>query len=267
MPRSSLRDELFEKEGAGDALTVRAMKTPYDEALAYKLYLKYHKTKRPKDLNAAFEALLPAFSSLIKRIRHWDKPIDLVSPVAWEFYRDIKRCKFPVDKGEEGFRISVWWSCYSAIQHYQAKSRSSQVIRRHHRWFCQDMPYGRTMTPSQVEVKIFLEELPKLIATTLISRIRFKDKACRKACKQILFNLLTNQKTYTGQVATHFGISRDRVQFLVDYMRVQVKSFLYEIKNEFDWRVVSDWRDVFEFMDLDEATYALNEEKYTERSA
>jgi hypothetical protein len=239
-------------KGDCDELTRLAFYEDFDLEEAFELYLTYCEDGSKESLEKAWLAALPSIRENFKGIYGRDaNPKDLVSDVAMAYYNSLRDKKFDPTLGIDYFKVGLFWKAYSSGRSAIKHSRIGRVSTKSYGWGGVKFPRGRLVTKSDIDFKIFLEQLPHMIAENVLPRFRFKDKAHRNACSQILFNFLTNQKSFTGQVAVHFGLPENRVKFLIDYVKVQVRSYLYEVKDEFKSHVLSDWRDVFELVDLE----------------
>lgn len=248
MPNSSSKGS-----GGFDELTHLALGTDFDEVRAFELYAIYCNSGRVNDLNAAFEAAVPSIRRFMRRVRRAGYPAtEFVSVVSSSYFYEIKNKKVRQDGGPDGYASGLWWICFRSCKSHIANMKAGRLFKRHHSWYCRPLPYGYVLNQTDMEHKIFLEELPKSIALSVLPRIRFKDKKYQKACKQILFNFLTNQRNFTGQICHIFNIPKEEVKLLVDHVRVQIKAYLYEMRRSFEARIMEDWREVFDFLRVDE---------------
>lgn len=238
--------------GGFDALTCLALAEEFEAERAYELYEAYRQTNTEEALMAAFEAAVPSIRLFLKKIRHRGATInELVSIISWAYYVEIKRQKIIADNGADSYVSALRWVCFRSCKSYLSLMRANRIFKRSQVWYCRPMPYGHVLDQVDVEHKIFLEELPKTIALNIVPRLRFKGKHL-KACKQILFNMLTSQKTFTGQIAHMFDIPAENVKVLVDHVRVQIKAYIHEMRNTFQARIMEDWRDVYDMIHIED---------------
>lgn len=239
--------------GGFDYLTNLALGTDFDEVRAFELYDAYRGSGSEADLNAAFEAAVPSIRRFMRRVRrHEYPPTEFVSVISVAYYNEIKNKRIVAEGGPDAYAAALWWTCRRTCRSYIASIKAGKFFNRHFSWYCRPLPYGHVFNQIDVEHKIFLEELPKSIALSVLPNLRFKNTKYHKACKQILFNFLTNQKNFTGQICYLFDIPKETVKLLVDHVRVQIKAYIHEMRRSFEARIMEDWREALDLIHLEE---------------
>ena len=248
-----LNSSLKTSRSGFDALTLLALTGEFNEVRDYEHYLLYLDSGSKKDLNVAFESAVPSIRKFLGNIRKEGFPqSEFISIIAWAYHEEIKRKKIVAENGPDSYAAALRWVCFRSCKAHLTKTRSGRLIPKHHIWYCCPLPYGYIPDQVDMEHKIFLEEIPKMVALNVLPRIRFKKTIYNKACRQILFNLLTNQKNFTVQISYLFDIKTDTVKFLVDHVKVQVKNYIYEFRSLFNSHIMEDWREVFNILDFEE---------------
>lgn len=170
---------------------------------------------------------------------------EYVSTASYLVFCRMQKKLLPLDT--VGFNARLWLLMRDAIRVEYERSKTGKIFSV---WTSGVMPpQGRLVTEADVDTKLFVEGLPKLIARNVVPRIRFTGIK-RRACLLILERFVTGKLLSQKMLIRYFKLPKQDVVFLLDYMLVQVRRFLYEIRSQLRSAggAAGSWRELYEWV-------------------
>ncbi len=227
-----------------------ASRATFNASEAFASYKKWLETGAQGDLEDAILKAIPLFGRVFWYKMHLGVGLltvsEYLSGVSYQLLLVMQRKLLPVDN-EQAFTAYLAKVFRSSIGRQYSAARSDKVFST---WTsCAMPPQGRLVSQADVDAKMFIESLPKLIVTNVAPRIRFNGVR-RRACLVILERYVTGKLISKRMIEKYFNLPKAEVVFLMDYVMVAVRRYLYEIRD--DLRGVSGsavhWRELYEWV-------------------
>lgn len=236
-----------------------AIQRTYERGAAFDSYTLWHITGNQADLDQAFTASLPLVRTAVHRYQR-RKNVDrkeMVSIASCALYRALMDPASHVT-GEAGLPRYLVGRMRSAIL---AAMRADRQYVYDFDYACVSPPAGNVPHHRDMEFKLFLEELPKVLRDYVHDHTRLSG-AERHAGTRILAWVLRGHNIVPEFVSQHFQLDLETVRFLIDYVVVMVRKCLTEMKRV-DGGIVEDWYDLYELYTPE--IVAVNETKAAEQ--
>ena len=114
---------------------------------------------------------------------------------------------------------------------------------------CTKPPAGRLPSTHDMEFKIFLERLPRCLfrqtRAAILASPRLADDTERAVSLHVLVRLLSSRLLLKpALLAGHFGVTKPRARFLIDWTTVTLRRQLYALRELHGGMVLGDWHDL-----------------------
>ena len=227
--------------------------------LAFDAYVSWRETQSPDALDDAFHQALPVIGPVVIRLHFATRgdvigldEDDLVSVAAADLHGALAR---------GGYAGTSPYQYYSFLRGVARRAVMKELNRNRYRVFdyasrCSKPPSARLQSTQDMEFKVFLERLPRLLYRQTRAAIEGSariDPPERRLSLHVLTCLLSGRPLLAPRVlAQHFELDRTRVRFIMDWTTVAVRRQLYAMRDELhDGRVVDDWYDLFRLYELE----------------
>lgn len=236
-----------------------ASRATFNGTEAFASYQRWAESGATQDLEDAILKAIPVFGKIF-----WYKvgcdvgfvtASDYLSSVSYKLLVVMQGKSLPLD-----CELSYVSYLYKVVrgsilaEYGKARSHSQRVFSS---WTsCAMPPQGRLVSVADVDAKLFIEALPRMIAVNVAPRIRFSGVK-RRACLVILERYATGKLLSKRMIEKYFNLPKAEVEFLMEYVAVAVRRYLYDIRD--DLREVGGaaihWRGLYEWVNPPTAVY------------
>jgi hypothetical protein len=227
--------------------------------LAFAAYVLWRETQLPDALDDAFHRALPVIGRLVIRVCFATRgdvigldEDDLVSVAAADVYGALAR---------GGYTGTSRYQYYGFLRGVARRAVMKELNKNRYRVYdyayrCSKPPSARLQCTQDMEFKVFLERLPRLLYRQTRAAIEGSariDPPERRLSLHVLTRLLSGRPLLAPRIlAQHFEMDRARARFIVDWTTVAVRRQLYAMRDELhDGRIVDDWYDLFRLYELE----------------
>jgi hypothetical protein len=226
---------------------------------AFDAYVLWRETQLPDALDDAFHRALPVIGRLVIRVFFATRgdvvgldEDDLVSVAAAALHGALAR---------GGYTGTSPYQYYSFLRGVARRAVLKELNRNRYRVYdfasrCCKPPSARLQSTQDMEFKVFLERLPRLLYRQTRAAIEGSariDPPERRLSLHVLTCLLSGRPLLAPKIlARQFELDRAGVRFVMDWTTVAVRRQLYAMRDELhDGRVVDDWYDLFRLYELE----------------
>jgi hypothetical protein len=226
---------------------------------AFDAYVSWRETQSPDALHDAFHQALPVIGPVVIRLHFATRgdvigldEDDLVSVAAADLHGALAR---------GGYTGISAYQYYGFLRGVARRAIMKELNKNRFRVFdyasrCIKPPSARLQCTQDMEFKIFLEHLPRLLYRQTRAAIEGSariDPPERRLSLHVLTCLLSGRPLLAPKIlARHFELDRAGVRFIMDWTTVALRRQLYAMRDELhDGRVVDDWYDLFRLYELE----------------
>jgi hypothetical protein len=218
---------------------------------AFAAYVLWRETQLPDALDDAFHRALPVIGRVV--ILHFatrgdviglDED-DLVSVAAADLHGALAR------GGYTGMSPYEYYGFLRGVARRAVMKELNKNRRRVYDYAsrCSKPPAGRLPSTHDMEFRIFLERLPRCLfrqtRTAILASPRLADDTERAVSLHVLVRLLSGRLLLRpGVLAAHFGVTKPRARFLIDWTTVTLRRQLYALRELHGGTVLGDWHDL-----------------------
>jgi len=204
---------------------------------AFAAYVFWRETQSPDALDDAFHRALPVIGRVVIRLYFATRgdmigldEDDLVSVAAADLHGGLAR---------RGYTGTSPYQYYSFLRGVVRRAIVKELNKNRYRVYdyasrCSKPPAGRLLSTRDMEFKIFLEGLPRCLfrqtRAVIVSSPRLADDTERAVSLHVLVRLLSSRLLLKPAVlAGHFGVTKPRARFLIDWTTVTLRRQLYAL--------------------------------------
>jgi len=214
------------------------LKSQFNQSVAFSEYSKWAATNNLNDFESAVLAAVPLVNKVISKsfaasILEYDE-LRCVALAA--IVEDLRSLQFK-GSSEENYKA------YLINRLRTALVRASRRELNTSKYIEIPFPQPRFPRSRDVEVKVFLEDLPRRLTNEFKKRNRFSGDE-RKACNLFLKHILQGNIINPNLVSSHYKLSTNKTKFLLDYTIVSIRIILRKMIALEGGSVLDDWNDL-----------------------